>query len=115
MLNAAGLYAELNLDDVPMLTGAQRLTEDGFRSTLYPQLQPYFLQCDIEDGLDANRVDLLVDPQTSGGLLIALPQEEAKRITDDFASAVVIGKISADQNLNQGRSATTADKRIRIC
>lgn len=116
MLSSANLTAELNLNDIPLLSGAYQLSEEGFRSTLYPQLQPYILQCDTADGIDSNTIDLLLDPQTSGGLLIALPKEQAVRLTGTFESAVVIGQIKTSQySPDQNHSAATADKRIRIC
>ena len=116
MLSSTNLYAELNLKDVPLLSGAYQLSAEGFRSSLYPQLQPYLLQCDSTEGLDSDYIDLLLDPQTSGGLLIALPETQAKRLTDTFESAVVIGQIKAGQHsADQNQSAATADKRIRIC
>ena len=116
MLSSTNLYAELNLKDVPLLSGAYQLSAEGFRSSLYPQLQPYLLQCDSTEGLDSDYIDLLLDPQTSGGLLIALPETQAKRLTDTFESAVVIGQINAGQHsADQNQSAATADKRIRIC
>ncbi len=105
------LLAELNLSDIPMIAGVEDLAEKGFHSTLYPQLQPYLLQCDIKEGLNSTRLDLLLDPQTSGGLLISLPQQQAERLLEDFPASVVIGKIKSGRS----QSATTADLRIRIC
>lgn len=105
------LQAELNLKDVPMIAGAVDLAQKGFRSTLYPQLQPYLLQCDVKTELEAARIDLLLDPQTSGGLLISLPPQQAKRLKKDFPASVVVGKVTSAR----AESAATADKRIRIC
>ncbi len=109
--NNVELQAELRLADIPMLAGVEDLSENGFRSTLYPQLQPYLLQCDIKAGLDAARIDLLLDPQTSGGLLISLPQQQAERLIADFPVSAMIGKITTDQS----RSEATVNKRIHIC
>jgi len=111
MLSTSELQAELRLEDVPLLAGALELSGAEFRSTLYPQLQPYLLQCDIKAGLDDKQVDILLDPQTSGGLLLALPAHEARRLTQDFPAVVVIGQIESAQS----GSAATAGKRIRIC
>ncbi len=111
MLSPGGLSAELALDSVPLLPGAQQLAAAGFQSTLYPQLQPYLLHCDVMQGLDSNRVDLLIDPQTSGGLLIALPQPVAERLTNSIEPAIIIGKV----NKSPSNTGTSAGTRIRIC
>jgi selenide,water dikinase len=36
--------------------------------------------------LEAARATLLFDPQTSGGLLLALPEEQASALTERFAA-----------------------------
>ena len=79
---------------IPVLEGAQALAARGFRSTLYPQLQPLTLQAQIETGVDATVVDLMLDPQTSGGLLVALPAENASAYIDALnGDAVIIGEV----------------------
>jgi len=42
------LGAVVKCSAVPLLDGALDLVEAGFQSTLYPHLQPYTLQCDIQ-------------------------------------------------------------------
>ena len=79
---------------VPVLEGARALAASGFRSTLYPQLQPLTLQAQIETGVDTTVVDLMLDPQTSGGLLVALPAENAGTYIDALdGDAVIIGEV----------------------
>lgn len=52
-----------------------------------------------EDGLDEMWLDLLCDPQTSGGLLLAVPEEEAEGILEELArcgtgtKASVVGRV----------------------
>ena len=78
MLRRGGLRAALTLADLPVLAGATELIETGVRSTLHHQNER------LEDSLmivDQSaypaRFPLLFDPQTSGGLLIALPAQQA--------------------------------------
>jgi selenide,water dikinase len=86
MLRAAGMGAELTLDDLPLLDGALRLAGLGIRSTLFPQNAE--MARDI-DGVDPGdpRTALLFDPQTAGGLLAAVPGPEAAGLCDDLGAA----------------------------
>jgi selenide,water dikinase len=101
------LLAQLNLADIPLLTGALGLAEAGWRSSLYPQLEPYLLRCNIvEQQLGysnqqwRSRLELLLDPQTSGGLLVTMNQANATALLDDQngyqCDYVVIGKIKQE-------------------
>lgn len=65
---ASSLSATVTLDDVPLLAGAERLSANGEHSSLYDSNRAGF--SDIED---TPKSRLLFDPQTSGGLLAAVP------------------------------------------
>jgi selenide,water dikinase len=93
MCAASGVGAELWLDALPLLSGAEALAARGLRSTLYPENRA------AVPGLpEGARADLLFDPQTCGGLLatvpggMALPAEavEIGRITDGPPRIAVI-------------------------
>ena len=88
----------MRLADIPLLPGAEDLVRQGIASSLQKAnalvLQDYKF-IDIEH--DNPRLQLLVDPQTSGGMLATLPQEQ---IADCLAElnnlgyqAVQIGEI----------------------
>ncbi|MEM9570663.1 MAG: selenide, water dikinase SelD [Pseudomonadota bacterium] len=72
ILDASGVSANLDLDRVPILPGAARLSERGIRSTLYPANAAQHARI---EGDNDHRVDLLFDPQTCGGLLACIPSE----------------------------------------
>ena len=91
MFSEVDLCAHIDVDSVPLLTGSVELARAELRSTIYPQLLPYTLQCDIDSKVDRALVDLLIDPQTSGGLLVALSSEAAKQLCAQVESATVIG------------------------
>ena len=95
MLGATDLQAVLNLADIPLLDGAYELSSAGFRSTLYPHLQVYLQQCAVSEDTDRFRLDVLLDPQTSGGLLIALPQSNASKLLAEFPDSVIVGYIES--------------------
>ncbi|MEM8791601.1 MAG: selenide, water dikinase SelD [Pseudomonadota bacterium] len=69
------LSAELDLDAIPLMTGAEELSQRGVRSTLFREnraIAPW-----IEEG---PRQGLLFDPQTAGGLLAAVAPDAADAI-----------------------------------
>jgi selenide,water dikinase len=62
-------------------------------------------QIDLDASLSPEAVYLLFDPQTSGGLLIAVPKERFDRLRQGFSDrnitgAAVIGRVSGE---GQGR------------
>jgi selenide,water dikinase len=74
MLEASGASAEIALADIPLLDGALTLSEAGIRSSLWPSNAAVAAQV---TGASGARADLIYDPQTAGGLLAAVPMEEA--------------------------------------
>ncbi|MEM9779587.1 MAG: AIR synthase-related protein, partial [Pseudomonadota bacterium] len=82
MLRASGASATLKLGAIPLLPGALDLAEAGTRSTLF-EANKRRAPLDKE----TPRANLLQDPQTSGGLLAALPAAEAEGCVSRLRSA----------------------------
>lgn len=92
MLEGSGLQAEIDTESIPALPGARDLLTAGWQSSLVPQLQPQLNRCQIDPDVSASITELLLDPQTSGGLLAAVPS--TKDLPGTFQ---VIGRVlSAD-------------------
>ncbi|MEM1403809.1 MAG: selenide, water dikinase SelD [Pseudomonadota bacterium] len=74
------LGAQLNLSAIPILAGSEEAMADGIFSTMHEANRAhageYVGPC--EDGLHIRR-ELLFDPQTSGGLLMAVPGHIAEQ------------------------------------
>jgi len=68
---ASHLSAELQLGAIPLLPGAARLLAMGTRSTLHEANR---VVADRMDLPDTDLVDILFDPQTAGGYLLAVPE-----------------------------------------
>ena len=90
MLEASDVGAVLRMGSIPALPGARALAAHGIESTLAPanrRLLP-------GDGPD---IALLVDPQTSGGLLLGLPPGRAaaclQALLDSGMNAAIIGEV----------------------
>ena len=91
----SGVGAELDARAVPLLSGALALCEAGVQSSLYPDNLSDALT--VMNAPETARGRLMLDPQTAGGLLAALPQKEAKRaierLLEQGVEAVQIGRI----------------------
>jgi selenide,water dikinase len=99
--NKKRLVAELDLPAIPLLPGALDLVASGWRSSLYPQLEPYLARCEIDpkpqpQPSDKNRdwiIELLLDPQTSGGLLATLTTADAEKLIQQSNHFVCVGRL----------------------
>ena len=94
ILDLCGLSADLN--GIPLIDGALALAEAGHRSSLFTQNT---MRIADVIGPAGPLKDLLFDPQTSGGLLAAIPAGEVSAtlsaLTDSGYTAAHIGTLSA--------------------
>lgn len=90
MLRASGTDAGLSLTAIPGLSGALELLAQGIASTLAPQNLAQSTAVDL-DGVAVTdpRVQLLYDPQTSGGLLASVPADAADACLAELRSSGV--------------------------
>ncbi len=101
MAQGAGVTLEIDADAVPLLPEAQDLARSGVRTGASPRnWASYGSRADLPDGFPDWRRDLLCDPQTSGGLLVAVAPEAAEAtlalIRDaGFDRACAIGRVRA--------------------
>jgi selenide,water dikinase len=94
LLRASGASARIYPDALPALPGARALLERGVRSTFHAQNERDAGVALVRTGeLDGSAARaLLFDPQTSGGLLFAVP---AERAADSVAALRANGDPSA--------------------
>jgi len=102
MTRSSGKSVELHLDVLPIMDGALEMIASGIFSSL--QEQNVRLRRAIKDP-DALRehkhFPLLFDPQTSGGLLAAIPAKNADACLSElkelgYPVSVVIGEVTDD-------------------
>lgn len=97
MLDQQPLMCELQLNNVPVIAGARPLAALGYRSTLRPSLEHYLQRCDFIESADKVLLELILDPQTSGGLLAAVSAEDAEILMRSATSSLplaIIGRIT---------------------
>ncbi len=94
MAKGSGLALHIDPASLPLLPEAVALCGEGFTCG-GTQANAKFIGHDVHfaDGLGADMLGLLNDPQTSGGLLIAVP---ADRVTDMQAGVLANGGLCAD-------------------
>ncbi|NOZ39191.1 MAG: selenide, water dikinase SelD [Planctomycetes bacterium] len=95
MLKSSGFSAEISLGSLPLLPGAAELLENGFESTLAPSNRDSCCDLQIASELQGkSATKILFDPQTSGGLLLAVPEHQIEELLSQCGKqAKVIGRI----------------------
>jgi selenide,water dikinase len=99
MASGSGVTFEIESSAVPLLDGAYELAAMGcipgvaFRNLAFVEPHVRF-----HAGLDYSRRMLMLDAQTSGGLLMSVPQAKAQAVLDElrgagFPQAAVIGQV----------------------
>jgi len=98
MARGSGVTIRLNTKALPLLPGAKDLAEMGvvpagaYRNRDY--VKPHMR---VEPWVEESLSDLCADPQTSGGLLVALPEEDAlpllERLWTHAPQSAIVGRV----------------------
>jgi selenide,water dikinase len=101
MADGSGVTLAIDVDAVSILEGALDLVDANTPGGGRTNLQYFGGRVSVGPGLDARRVQLLYDPQTSGGLLAAVAPADAgaavQALAESGVSAQVIGAVEAPQ------------------
>ncbi len=93
MARASGCRMIVEASKVPLLPGAYDCSDNGYiPGGLVKNLKFVEPFMDISDGVDPEYVNLLVDPQTSGGLLVAADEDKVDTILEGVPGSAVIGR-----------------------
>jgi selenide,water dikinase len=101
MARGAGLTAVIDAAAPPLHPGVEVLARDGVRTgAAVRNWDSYGAAVELPEGLEDWRRELLCDPQTSGGLLIAVAPEAVEAVlalarADGFSHAAVVGRLEA--------------------
>jgi selenide,water dikinase len=91
MARASGRILTIAATAVPMLPGALELVEENTPGGGRTNREHFGAAVTFAPGLDDRRVQLLFDPQTSGGLLVAVGEAHAEDALARLSSAGVSG------------------------
>ena len=94
MAQASGVTLEIEVDRLRFLDGALEYARLGAIPAGLKNNREY-AACAVETARDlpVEMENLLYDPQTSGGLLIALPEADAAALANVFPDAYAIGRV----------------------
>jgi selenide,water dikinase len=92
MARASSATLEIVADEVPLLPDALTLQKKGYRTGAIEGNRCYVGDIlESPSQIDKNLEELLLDPQTSGGLLISIPAAKEKALLEAFAERNVQG------------------------
>jgi selenide,water dikinase len=92
MAIASNVTLEIAVDSVRFLPGALDYARQGAIPGGLTNNRD-FASCAVEGSASRDTEDLLYDPQTSGGLLIALPETDAASLVRSLDGAYTIGRV----------------------
>lgn len=108
MIQDSGVGLTLHAGQVELFDGAPGFARDGLvPGGLRRNREHYLPWVDVGDAVDPALVDLLHDPQTSGGLLVALPEVAAEGLAQSLGELGISARVV-------GALGTAAPGRIRI-
>ena len=85
MAKGSGCTIEVDGESVPMLRNAREYANMGIiPAGMYKNLDYISPDVSVCEGVKQDILDVLYDPQTSGGLLISVPQERASELIDEL-------------------------------
>ena len=98
MACASNVTVEIDSAAVPLLEGALELAKQGMLTSGDKTNREYVgSDVNVAESVDSNLVKLLFDPQTAGGMLIAIEESRSQsllnRLKENYSSASVIGKV----------------------
>ena len=95
---ASEVSVKIMADNIPLIKGVLELAEQGFVPGGITSNREYFGTAVNWSGIDPDFQNLLLDPQTSGGLLISLPESRAQSLAEYLNhqgfTAAIIGKVA---------------------
>ena len=103
MLEASGVGAVVRRGEVPVWELAVALAADGCYPGGLKNNREYLGKRVQTDGVDPDELLVLYDPQTSGGLLVAVPEERASAFVDALKRhgtfSAVVGEVVEGQTI----------------
>ena len=100
MANASGVALKLEFEKIPFVAGARKYAEKGtFPGGAFDNKKHFESSVAFNNAIDEPNQMLLFDPQTSGGLLLGIPQEQLQsflaRAQEIGQAAWTIGNVEA--------------------
>ncbi len=101
MVKASAVAVEIDLEQIPILTGVQETLKQGIFSSIYPENLTFAQQIGNREQVHFHPCyPILFDPQTAGGLLASVPAEKGKDCLQElqalgYCDSRLIGHVTA--------------------
>lgn len=104
MANASNVSLKLEFENIPFISCARKYAEQGcFAGGAFDNKSHFESQVKFADSVDEANQMLLFDPQTSGGLLLGVPQEKldsfTARANETNQPVWVIGRVEGGKGI----------------
>ena len=109
MARASNVTIEFSYSQVPLFSGVVELAKKGYITGCGRKSKSYYGTLGIVlEGMEDEAVDILYDAQTSGGLLISIPEEKAEGFAGSLSEAGITraGRV--------GRVLLKGDANVRV-
>lgn len=99
MAKGSGVSLEVYSDKVPIIEGAEEFVNMGIiPAGAYSNKNYIGNDIEVEEGVEEAMLDLLCDPQTSGGLLVAIQGDDVEEALEKLSAGIdtefaVVGKV----------------------
>lgn len=105
MANASGVSLKLEFEKIPFISCARKYAQKGcFAGGAFDNKSHFEAQVKFADSIDEENRMLSFDPQTSGGLLLGVPQEKLAafiaRAGEMKQAAWTIGRVEAESGIH---------------
>jgi len=85
LAHQSGVRLEIEASRVPLLAGALACARAGILTSAHPKIKAYLGdKVEFAANVDGDMQNLLLDPQTSGGLLVAISEGQAGALVERF-------------------------------
>jgi selenide, water dikinase len=111
MADASNVSLNLNFASIPFISSARKYAEKGcFAGGAFDNKKHFEAKVEFLDSIDEENQMLLFDPQTSGGLLLGVPQEKldafTRRARELDQPIWTIGEVIPGSGIQVGDSST---------
>lgn len=107
MAEASAVAMVINSSALPTLSGALHYAENGYTTGGAKRNEQFFAQVSVERGVEEPLQALAWDPQTSGGLLIAVANEQTDELLQALQEEGVEGYLIGNTLAGEGISFVT--------
>lgn len=100
MAKGSDVTIRIRTKDLPLLSGAKELAEMGIVPTgAYRNMDHVKPFLKVSDSVEQSLADICADPQTSGGLLVALPEADAQGLLEKLRRhaprSAIVGRVES--------------------